>query len=121
MEDTYGSYAFGFLHTFRQPEAAVAVLHNDVLPFHEAHGLQVGTILTDNGTEYCGVESHPYETYPELNDIEHRRTPIRSPQTNGFVERFNRTVLEEFFRVQFRDRNRFPCSSCVLHGWSQAL
>ena len=26
--DTYGSYAFGFLHVSRQPEAAVAVLHN---------------------------------------------------------------------------------------------
>jgi len=28
--DTYGSYAFGFLHVSKQPEAAVAVLHNDV-------------------------------------------------------------------------------------------
>jgi len=24
------------------------------------------------------------------------------PQTNGFVERFNRTVLDEFFRTAFR-------------------
>ena len=31
--DTFGSYAFGFLHVSKQPEAAVAVLHNDVLPF----------------------------------------------------------------------------------------
>ena len=30
--DTFGSYAFGFLHVSKQPEAAVAVLHNDVLP-----------------------------------------------------------------------------------------
>ena len=28
--DTFGSYAFGFLHVSKQPEAAVAVLHNDV-------------------------------------------------------------------------------------------
>jgi hypothetical protein len=34
--DTYGSYAFGFLHTTKQPEAAVAVVHNDVLPFYQA-------------------------------------------------------------------------------------
>ncbi len=59
-------------------------------------------MLTDNGTEFCGVEGHPYATYLELNDIEHRRTQVRSPQTNGFVERFNRTVLEEFFRVKSR-------------------
>ena len=32
--DTFGSYAFGFLHVSKQPEAAVAVLHNDVLPFY---------------------------------------------------------------------------------------
>ena len=36
MVDTHGSYAFGFLHVSKQPEAAVAVLHNDVLPFYEA-------------------------------------------------------------------------------------
>jgi transposase-like protein len=32
--DTHGSYAFGFLHVGKQPEAAAAVLHNDVPPFH---------------------------------------------------------------------------------------
>lgn len=33
--DSYSSYAFGFLHVSKQPEAAVTVLHNDVLPFYE--------------------------------------------------------------------------------------
>ena len=28
---------------------------------------------------------------------------VRRPQTNGFVKRFNRTVLEEFFREVFRE------------------
>ena len=96
--DTHGSYAFGFLHVSKQPEAAVAVLHNDVLPFYGKLGLPVGAVLTDNGREFCGTERHPYELYLALNDIEHRRTKVRSPRTNGFVERFNGTVLEEFFR-----------------------
>ena len=39
--DTYGSYAFGFLRVSKQPEAAVAVLHNDVLPFYRERGLAV--------------------------------------------------------------------------------
>ena len=56
------------------------------------------TVLTDNGREFCGTERHPYELYLALNDIEHRKTKVRSPRTNGFVERFNGTVLEEFFR-----------------------
>lgn len=95
--DTYGSYGFGFLHTSKQPQAAAALLHNDVLPFYADHNLTVQAVLTDNGREFCGTDTHPYELYLALNDIEHRRTRVRTPRTNGFVERFQRTVLEEFF------------------------
>ena len=102
--DTHGSYAFGFLHVSKQPEAAAAVLHNDVLPFYAKLDLPVGAVLTDNGREFCGTERHPYELYLALNDIEHRRTKVRSPRTNGFVERFNGTVLEEFFRPAMHAR-----------------
>ena len=59
-------------------------------------------MLTDNGRAFCGTESHPYELHLTINEIEHRRTKMRKPQTNGFVERFNRTVLDEFFRTDFR-------------------
>ncbi len=102
--DTYSSYAFGFLHVSKQPEAAVAVLHNEALPFYQERDLGVEAILTDNGREFCGKGSHPYELYLELNEIEHRRTRVRRPRTNGFVERFNRTVLDEFFRVALRTK-----------------
>ena len=105
MADTFGSYGFGFLHVSKQPEAAVAVLHHDVLlPFYRGLGLEVGAVLTDNGREFCGTERHPYELYLALNDIEHRTTKVRSPRTNGFVERFNGTVLEEFFRPAMHAR-----------------
>lgn len=100
--DSFSSYAFGFLHTTKRPEAAVAVLHNDALPFYAEREIPVSAILTDNGREFCGTPSHPYEIYLELNDIEHRRTKVRSPRTNGFVERFNGTMLDEFFREAFR-------------------
>ncbi len=62
------------------------------------------SVLTDNGREYCGTDSHPYEIYLQLNDIAHKKTKVRHPQTNGFVERFNRTVLDEFFRPAFRTK-----------------
>lgn len=102
--DTFSSYAFGFLHTSKQPEAAAAVVHNDVLPFYKSKRLTVKAMLTDNGREFCGKDTHPYEIYLALNDIDHRKTKVRKPQTNGFVERFNRTVLEEFFRTAFRTK-----------------
>lgn len=37
-----------------------------------------------------------------VESIEHRTTKVRSPRTNGFVERLNRTPLDECFRVQGR-------------------
>jgi len=102
--DTYSSFAFGFLHVSKQPEAAVAVLHNEALPFYAERGLKVEHLLTDNGREFCGSESHPYRIYLQLNEIEHRTSKVRRPQTNGFVERFNRTALDEFFREAFRNK-----------------
>lgn len=43
------------------------------------------------------AQTPPYELYLALNDIKHRRTKVRTPRTNGFVERFQRTVLKAFF------------------------
>ena len=81
----------------------MAVLHDDVLPFYRALDLPVKAVLTDNGREFCGTERHPCELYLDLNGIEHRRTRVGTPRTNGFVERFNGAVLEEFFRVKMRE------------------
>jgi len=102
--DTYGSYAFGYLHTGKIPEHSAAILHNDVLPQYKAWSIEVKTVLTDNGREYCGKDTNPYEIYLALNDIEHRTTRVKRPQRNGFAERFNRTVLDEFFRPVFRSK-----------------
>src|SRR3989440_5284827 len=60
--------------------------------------------LTDRGTEFCGRESHEYELYLAVEDIDHSRTKTKSPQTNGICERFHRTVLDEFYRIAFRKK-----------------
>jgi hypothetical protein len=72
--DCYGSYAFGFLHTSKVPEAAVAVLHNDVLPCYQAQGIPVGAVLTDTGREFRGTPTHPFELYLALAAQEQRRS-----------------------------------------------
>lgn len=102
--DTHGSYAFGSLATSRTALKAAELLHGHVLPFYEAHGLSLGAALTDNGTEFCGTEEHIFERVLFESGAEHRRTRVKRPQTNGFVERFHRTILDEFFRVEFRKR-----------------
>ena len=61
-------------------------------------------VLTDRGTEFCGTQSHEYELYLAVEDIDHSRTKTKSPQTNGICERFHRTVLDEFYRVAFRKK-----------------
>lgn len=103
--DTYGSFGFAKLYTSKRPETAVDVLYDRVLPFYQQHKLPVEAILTDNGTEYKGRPMiHMYEIFLEFNDIEHRHTKVGNPRTNGFVERFNRTLLDEFFRSCFRKK-----------------
>ncbi|STY61521.1 Integrase core domain [Mannheimia haemolytica] len=62
-------------------------------------------ILTDRGSEYCGkVENHDYELYLAINDIEHSKTKVKHPQTNGICERFHKTILQEFYQVAFRKK-----------------
>ena len=103
--DCHSRYAWGRLYTSKIPVTAVHVLNTDVLPFFEKHKATIDTILSDNGREYCGrPDKHPFELFLQLEDIEHRRTPVRRPQSNGFVERFHRTILDEHFRIKGRTK-----------------
>jgi transposase InsO family protein len=103
--DCHSRYAWGRLYTSKVPVTAVQTLNNDVLPFFEDHNIKVKTILTDNGREYCGREDqHPFELFLQLEEIEHRTTKVRRPQSNGFVERLHRTLLDEHFRIMGRTK-----------------
>jgi transposase InsO family protein len=103
--DTYSSVGFAKLYTAKVPVTAADLLNDRVLPFFEAEDVPVMRMLTDRGTEFCGrPDSHPYEVFLQLNEIEHTRTKARSPQTNGICERFNKTLLDEFYRVAFRKK-----------------
>jgi transposase InsO family protein len=101
--DTFCSLAFAKVYTAKFPVTACDLLYDRVLPFYEALGVEIGAILTDNGREFCGKEeTHPYELLLAMEGIEHRTTRVRTPRTNGFVERLNRTLLDECFRVAGR-------------------
>ena len=101
--DCHSRHAWGRLYTSKLPLTAVHVLNEDVLPFFEQHEVPVKTILSDNGREFCGrPDRHPYELFLQLEDIEHRTTRVRRPQSNGFVERLHRTLLDEHFRIKGR-------------------
>jgi transposase InsO family protein len=103
--DTYASVAFAKLYTSKVPVTAADILNDRVLPFFEEQQIPIVRVLTDRGTEFCGApERHPYQLYPQLNEIDHTKTKVRSPQSNGICERFHQTVLNEFYRVTFRKK-----------------
>lgn len=103
--DTYSKLAFAKLFTTKTPITAADLLNDRVLPFFEEHELPMLRILTDRGTEYCGkAETHDYQLYLALNDIEHTKTKAKSPQTNGICERFHKTILQEFYQTTFRKK-----------------
>src|SRR6202521_533384 len=101
--DTYTKVGFAKLYDRKTPITAADLLNDRVIPFYEAHDVPLQRILTDRGTEYCGThDRHEYELYLAVENIDHTRTKTRSPQTNGIVERFHKTMLDEFYRVAFR-------------------
>jgi transposase InsO family protein len=101
--DTYAKVAFAKLYDRKTPLTAADLLNDRVVPFYDEHEVVLLRMLTDRGTEYCGnPERHEYELYLAVEDIDHSRTKTKSPQTNGIVERFHRTVLNEFYRIAFR-------------------
>ena len=101
--DCHSRYVWGRLYPNKLPVTAVQVLNDDVLPMFESHNARIKTVLSDNGREFCGKpDTHPYELFLQLEEIEHRTTKVRRPQSNGYVERVHRTLLDEHFRIEGR-------------------
>ncbi|TCL75254.1 homeodomain-containing protein [Hydrogenispora ethanolica] len=95
--DTFSSYAFGLIHPSKVPDCAVALLHNDVLPFFRGRQLPVAAVITNKNREYYGGPRHHYQLYLALNEIDHRVIQSDLHRTNGFIERFENIAVAEFF------------------------
>ena len=79
--------------------------HDQVLPFFEEHGVPLLRILTDRRSEFCGSrETHEYALYLDSESVDHSRTQIKSPQTNGICERFHQTIKNELYASAFRHK-----------------
>jgi len=103
--DTYSKVAFAKLYDRKTPLTAADLLNDQVVPFFDSQEVPLSRVLTDRGTEYCGSpDTHVYELYLAVENIDHTRTKVKSPQTNGIVERFHKTILNEFYRIAFRKK-----------------
>jgi transposase InsO family protein len=103
--DTYTKVGFAKLQDRKSALTAADMLNDRVIPFFDQHDIRVGRVLTDRGTEYCGAhDRHDYELYITVEDIDHTRTKVKSPQTNGICKRFHKTLLDEVYRMAFRKK-----------------
>jgi len=103
--DTYSKVGFAKLYDRKTALVAADLLNDRVVPFFDEHDIRLLRVLTDRGSEYCGKpEHHEYQLYLAVEDIDHTRTKTKSPQTNGICERFNKTLLDEFYRIAFRKK-----------------
>jgi hypothetical protein len=101
--DTYAKVAMAKVYDRKNSLVAADLLNDRVVPFYEEHELKLLRVLTDRGTEYNGNrETHDYQLYLALEDIDHSKTKARRPQTNGICERFHNTIQDEFYAVAFR-------------------
>ncbi|MEU1321262.1 IS481 family transposase [Streptomyces tibetensis] len=78
--------------------------------FFTQAGITVERVLTDNGSCY---RSRDWREALTTAGITHKRTRPYRPQTNGKVERFNRTLLDEWayarpYRSEQERREAFP-------------
>ena len=120
--DTYSKVAVAKLYNTKTPITAADVLNDRVLPLFDSYSVPVLRMLTDRGTEYCGnKETHDYELFLAINDIDHTKTKARHPQTNGICERFHKTILNEFYQIAFRKKiyNNMEEMQIDLDNWVQ--
>src|SRR6516162_2732089 len=80
--DTYAKVAFAMLYDRKTPITAAEILNDRVMPFYDEHGIRLSRLLTDRGTQ-----SHEYELYLAVEDIDHSRTKTKSPQTTDVIDK----------------------------------
>jgi transposase InsO family protein len=107
--DDHSRLAYSEILTDEKKETAVAFWQRAHTFFARA-GITIERVLTDNGSCY---KSHLWRDALAGQGISHKRTRPYRPQTNGKVERFNRTLLDEWayartYRNEQERRDAYP-------------
>jgi transposase InsO family protein len=97
--DAASSYAWARLVLGEVTAAAVlAFLREVVRPTYRGAGWRLRRVLTDNGKEFKGA----FAAGCDRLKIKVTRTKPRHAWTNGFVERLQKTILHEHWRIACR-------------------
>jgi transposase InsO family protein len=114
--DDHSRVAYAEIHDNELAQTAIAVLRRAVSWFH-ARGVTVERVLSDNGSCY---KSHAWRDACVDLQITHKRTRPYRPQTNGKIERFHRTLAQEwaFARHYPNERTRRSALPRWLHTYN---
>src|SRR3982074_2949730 len=110
--DTYAKVACAKLYDRKTPITAADLLNDRVIPFFDSHEVKLLRMLTDRGSEYCGnPERHEYELYLAIEDIDHLRTKMKSPQ-KGSASHSTSPCSMSFIASRSAKRCTVPLTSC---------
>lgn len=85
--DSYSRLGICMLYDQKYAIVAADILNDRLIPFFEEHQIPLLRILTDRGTEYKGrPDQHEFELYLQLEGIEHSKTQVKRPQSNGICQ-----------------------------------
>ncbi|MBU1227608.1 MAG: DDE-type integrase/transposase/recombinase, partial [Actinobacteria bacterium] len=96
--DTHTRWAVVDLIATDHTAQAAAVFLDLVIERLDSIGVTTRGILTDRGPEFGGTA---FTSHAAALGLRHTKTPPRSPNHNAVCERFQGTVLHEFYRVVF--------------------
>ena len=111
--DDYSRYCLGLLHTD-------TVTTKIVCEFLEKLFLKYGKpsqLISDNGAPYGLYSKYSkFDKFLKFRKIEHIRTRVRRPQTNGKVERLFQTLKKEFELYNDLEKFRYNYNCQRLHS-----
>ena len=81
-----------FAHVVCVKDLTSATAKRVFMEFQELSPTSIHTVQTDNGSEFL----KSFHEYLEEQHIKHQFIYPRMPKINSFIERFNRTIQEEF-------------------------
>ncbi|WP_342262409.1 MULTISPECIES: DDE-type integrase/transposase/recombinase [unclassified Spiroplasma] len=112
---------FGYVYDSLGTNNAINAVQRAIYDFKK-FGIEVNRIRTDNAPEFTTtnwsnkneykIKERPFSKYLKDNKIIHETTPIRSPQSNGKIERFHKNynnllLLDDIKRFNTNELQRY--------------